>query len=39
MCCHRTHARVLRPAISDQSSPHARVNRAIGVFDEEVARL
>lgn len=38
MCCHRTHARVLQPAISDQS-PHVRVNRANGVFDEEVARL
>lgn len=40
-CCHRIRARVLRPATSvvfDASSPHARVNRAIGVFDEEVAR-
>ncbi len=42
MRCHRTHARVLRPALSvvfDASAANARINRAIGVFDDQIAHL
>jgi len=43
MCYHRTHARVLRPAMSVafEAPPHstARLHRAIDSFDREVHRL
>ena len=43
MCCHRTHARVLRPAMSVafQAPPRVatRLNRAIDSFDRETQRL
>ena len=43
MCYHRTHARVLRPALSvafeAPPRPAARLNRAIDSFDREVQRL
>ena len=45
MCCHRTYARMLRPAMSvvfDFDAPTAtatRLNRAVGSFDQEIQRL
>ena len=41
MCCHRTHARVLRPAMSAvfDAASNARIERAVAVFDDEIARL